>query len=394
MFGSQYLSDARTWFYDFRRHAWEAQDLQPHPPAQKTGTYSTIPRMAYDSLHAVALCLVWLGEEKGHETWALDTSKLHWTKLNPATEPAPSKSRSRNLSFSAALNLFILDLSTTNNRQELWTYRYQNPVPATRPTPPRQLRVVTDIGKARLSWAASPLGGAQQYHVYRAEAEHPWLATNRVEIHWAAHPAPDVTGYNLYCGIASVKTVRQGEPGAWKDNDPAYHEPKVVRVTDLTAIDKINDQPLAQTNFTDVVDLTRRGSEAADYKFTVYAYIVRAVNKLGVESAPSPYALTLPSEPLNVLCREQGDTAELKWDANPETGITGYRLYQLKGTWEILPVNDTPICETFFSHRVGRGQTTRFWVTALDALGQEGQPSSPAWFNHSYRGFFQSEWHQ
>jgi hypothetical protein len=59
-----------------------------------------------------------------------------------------------------------------------------------------------------------------------------------------------------------------------------------------------------------------------------------------------------------------------------------------------VPGSDTPIRETSFSRRVGRGQTTRFWVTAMDAPGQEGQPSSPAWFNPSYRGFFQGEWHQ
>jgi hypothetical protein len=220
------------------------------------------------------------------------------------------------------------------------------------------------------------------------------LATNRVEIRWMAHLTPGVTGYNLYRGVASVKTVRKGEPAAWKDNDPAYAEPKVVKITDIASIAKLNERPLARTNFTDAVDLTRKGPEAADCTFAVYAYIVRAVNKLGVESGPSTYALTLPSEPLNLLCREQRDTAELKWDANPETGITGYRLYQLKGTWEILPVNDTPVLDTLFSRPVGRGQTTRFWVTAVDALGQEGQPSSPAWFNHSYRGFFQGEWHQ
>jgi hypothetical protein len=28
------------------------------------------------------------------------------------------------------------------------------------------------------------------------------------------------------------------------------------------------------------------------------------------------------------------------------------------------------------------------------AFGQEGQPSSPAWFNHRYRGFHPGDWHQ
>jgi len=56
-------------------------------------------------------------------------------------------------------------------------------------------------------------------------------------------------------------------------------------------------------------------------------------------------------------------------------------------------LTDRPLSETTFRRKVGRGEA-RFWVVALDALGQEGQPSSPAWFNHSYRGFYPDEWHQ
>jgi hypothetical protein len=141
------------------------------------------------------------------------------------------------------------------------------------------------------------------------------------------------------------------------------------------------------------VDLTRKGPEAADYKYAVYAYIIRAVNNLGVESGPSPYALTIPSEPINLLCRERGDTAELKWTPNPEKGIAGYRVYQLKGTWEIVTVQDKLTSETNFTSQTGRN-TMRFWVTAVDAIGQEGQPSSPAWCHHSYQGFYTGEWHQ
>ena len=500
MFGSQYLSDERTWFYDFRANAWEARELNPHPPGKKLGTYSTIPRMAYDPINGVVLCLVWLGESAGCETWALDTENLQWTKLNPAAGPSHSKSRSRNLVFSPEHNVFILELSTTNNRPELWTYRYKKAGETKRPAAPMNLEFVVQRSEgppglgvrrssaafepgvfagerqraaavqdadaqsatgladgfyaATLTWTASTSPNVKEYHVYRAEPAQTWLAefkkigataatsfedkqinagksysyfvkaiardetesapsfrarteprvllkpivsvlaTNQVEVRWNAHPAKDVAGYNLYRGVVSLKTVRKGEPAAWKDNDPEYAEPQPVKVTDITNIQRLNHSLMRATSFTDSVDLTRKGPEAGDYKFAVHAYIVRAVNKLGVESGPSPYALTIPSEPGNFLCREQRDgTAELKWDANPEKGTAGYRIYKLKGTWEILPVTSELVRATNFVHQSGRNPT-RYWVVAVDALGQEGQPSSPAWANHSYAGFYRGEWHQ
>src|SRR5262249_32965801 len=159
---------------------------------------------------------------------------------------------------------------------------------------------------------------------------------------------------------------------------------QVVQVRDITGLKQLNDKPLTDTTFSDKVDLSTKGE---DYRFTVHAYVVRAVNRLGVESGPSPYALTLASEPLNVLCRERGEMAELKWSTAGEKGIAGYHVYRLDGTWGIKRVTETPIKGTTFSVKVGKG-TTRFWVVAVDAIGQEGQPSSPAWFNRSYPGFF------
>jgi hypothetical protein len=453
MFGSQYLSDEKTWFYSFRKNAWEALDLNPHPLGKKSETYSTIPKMAYDSVNGVMVCLIWLGERGGHETWAFDPGKREWRKLNPVKEPAPSKSRSRNLTFSAELNLFILELSTTNNRPELWTYRYKKASPIQRPLPPANLEALTGPSKAALTWSATATPGTHQYHIYRATPAQPWLAdfkkigatsgasfedndvasdrasfyfvkaiasdgsdsgpsfrartqpcvpsqpivsvlsASRIEIDWKAHPQSDIVGYNLYRGIVSVKTVKKGEPAAWKDNDPEYAEPQVVKVADITNLKRLNNELLRGTKYADTVDLTKKGPEAADYRFAVYAYVVRAVNKLGIESGPSPYALTIPSEPVSFFCREKGDLAELKWAANPEKGIKGYRVYKLKGTWEIVPATEDLVRETTFTHSGGRN-ATRYWIVAVDALGQEGQPSSPAWFNHSYSGFYQGDWHQ
>lgn len=36
----------------------------------------------------------------------------------------------------------------------------------------------------------------------------------------------------------------------------------------------------------------------------------------------------------------------------------------------------------------------RYSIVAVDAIGQEGQPSSPIRCNKSYPGFYPGEWHQ
>ena len=90
----------------------------------------------------------------------------------------------------------------------------------------------------------------------------------------------------------------KGTQAAWKDNDPQYAAAVITGVNQISEPVKLNDKPIVGTSIDDTIDLT--ANPAADYRFGVYAYIVRAVNRLGVESGPSPYALTIPSEP--VIC--------------------------------------------------------------------------------------------
>jgi hypothetical protein len=450
VFGSQYSSDEKTWLYDLKSNRWEGLLLEPHPPAVKaTKEYSTMPRMAYDPNSGLIVCIVWLAD-KGHQTWTFDAGKRRWTQTKAAKEPDPSKSRSRNIDYDRGRNLFILETSgAESNRPEVWTYRLRERVSSNVPAAPADVRVRTHADRAVLTWSPSVTPGVKKYEVHRGTGELPWriefekvatteatryedrdvkagtvytyvvkaaggdaslrartrprvpgtpvvsvLAKDRIEVTWDRHSESDVVGYNLYRGVATVRTVKQGEPKAWRDNDPAYEQPTVVQVRDVTQMKKLNDKPLTKTTFTDGVDLTKKGKEAEDYRYAVHAYVVRAVNKLGVESGPSPYALTLPSEPLNVLCREQGEVAELKWDKARENGVSGYHVYKLDGTWKIVRVTDRPLKETTYRYKVGKNAVTRFWVAAIDAMGQEGQPSSPAWFGKSYRGFYDGEWHQ
>jgi hypothetical protein len=442
LFGSQYLSDEKTWIYRFKTNAWEAHDLTPRPPGKKGGTYSTIPKMAYDSANGVSLCVVWLGEKEGHETWIFDAAKPAWTKAEPAANAEPSKSRARNLAYSREHNVFILETTAVSGGPQVWTYRHRKaPAPA---APISDLAIVTDGKKATLSWKGK---AGVEAEILRSEPAEPWAldfkkvgaskgtsyedpgietgkayvylvrsgsaglrartqprvpeppivsvaAADRVHVRWSPHAAKDVAGYNLYRGVVAVKTVTKGTPAPWKDNDPEYAEPQIVRVTDVARIEKLNDKLLTDPSFEDRVDLSKKGPESGDYKWAVYAYIVRAVNRLGTESGPSPYALTIPSEPLNVLCHEKGTTAELKWEASAEKGIQGYHVYKLEGgVFGLKRVTEKPVAGTSFTHEAGKN-TTRYWVVTVDALGQEGQPSSPAWFGQSYKGFFQGDWHQ
>jgi hypothetical protein len=454
VFGSQYSSDEKTYLYHFRTGKWEAHDLDPHPPGKKQKTYSTIPKMAYDSINGVCLCLTWDDATNQHETWTLDVSKLRWTKMKPPTEPAASMSRSRNLGYSAEHNVFVLETGPKakgGKGAEIWTYRYKQ-APEKRATPPTDLEARVERDRVVLSW--KPGGpGAKEHRIYRAAAAQPWklefapigktdrttfedkdlkegqeyfytvravdadsvegptsfrtrttprvlvqpivsvLATNKVQIGWNAHPAADVVGYNVYRGLVAVRTVKKGEPKPWRDNDPEYAEPTPVEVRDILDVKKLNAKPIADHAFLDeTVDLSKPGEEANGYRYAVYAYLVRAVNRRGGESGASPYALTLPSEPTNVLNREAGATAELRWDKNPEKGVVGHHVYKLEGTWNIARLTDKPIVETTFKHK--SSGTTRYWVVAVDALGQEGQPSSPAWHQQRYDGFFRGEWHQ
>jgi hypothetical protein len=451
MFGGQYLVDDRTWLYDFRTQTWQALRLSPHPPAHKvTKDYCTIPRMAYDSRHHVIVLLAWCAEN-GHETWVLDLGKQQWKKMNPTVEPTESKSRSRNLDYDEKNNLFILESSSAQtNQPQIWTYRYavkeEEPLRS-----PQTLQAHTDAqGGVQLRWSA--VVAAREYRIYRAIADWPWrtefvpvaqtpaltwrdaspatktttwyrvtavgpdgqesrpssrarsdppaprrltaaASANGVKLCWPAAETPDIVGWHVYRGRVIPRAIRQGQPGAWRDNDPVYDSPRLVDVQDIVDWQRLTAKPTTQNTWHDPIDL-RRPPAPSDYPYSVYAYVIRAVNHLQRESGPSPYASTIPSEPRSLMCREEGDWAALRWEAPWEQNAVGYHVYMLRGNWEIIRLTEQPISQTSFRYRIGRNRTTRFWVTAIDPLGQEGQPSSPAWFGRSYKGFYTGEWHQ
>jgi len=136
------------------------------------------------------------------------------------------------------------------------------------------------------------------------------------------------------------------------------------------------------------------------YRFAVFAYRIRAVNALGVESGPSPYFLTVPSIPRWFFAKEEGTTCWLKWANNPEKNLQGYRIYRLDGRWDKDPISRMtaePIKVLTFSDSTAGDKIRRYHVVAVDALGQEGLPSRPVWYRREwgrYYELFVGEWHQ
>ncbi len=392
------------------------------------------------------------------ETWALDVGQLRWTPLKPVREPDPSASRARNLSYWPEQNVFVLESVAADHKgPQIWTYRYAAAPAKGLPAPTNlRLRITSDGRSPKIELQWDDVGpDAASYRVYRAEAESSYEAmfwcvaqvsehsytdaalvpqrvylyritavdaqgnesspsrivrtqppvpqqpivsvidARRIEIDWAPVSDGDVVGYHLYRGIVAVDTVIRGTPQAWRDNDPPYDEPVVVGVRDIIGLQRVHDGILTMTRWVDTqVDLSRPTDSSGDYRYGVYAYAVRAVNALGVESGPSPYALTIPSAPQYVQLREEGTTAHIVWEPNPERSLVGYHVYKLGSShWQIVRVTDEPIATTAFRHEAGRG-TTRYWIVPVDVLGQLGEPSSPVWFNQRYDGFFEGPWHQ
>jgi hypothetical protein len=240
-----------------------------------------------------------------------------------------------------------------------------------------------------------------------------------VRLTWAAPDAPDVVGYHVERAV--VEVFSEDQLVRLKKDTPPLDEPSVGAIQAIGPFRRITKEPFKGRSFTDTeVDLAkpavvegeptykhRFAKEQLDpagkpYRFRVYAYRVRAVNALGVEGGPGPYALTIPRAPQNLFAKEDGERCHLKWAANPESGVR-YRVYRMESPrvngpgQKLTRLTPDPISETTFTDPKAGKDTRRFWVVAVDSLGQEGIPSAPAWHDRQYRKFyvpFTGEWHQ
>ena len=397
LFGSQFTEDPHTWTYSVERNEW--RDMKPStlPPTDKNDAVLT-----YDPVNRVVLALVKVtsgeGDDARHavQSWSYDAGANRWSRLNPLTEPDPAGNRTRNLVFAPELNLAILENCTSKPReQQVWTYRYRDterpyvrPKPGSRQTPGivGEL-VVSVISKSRveLDWIAPRTRTTARYHIERAAVE----VWSEDQLHRLKRKTAPLTS-------PSVGAIRRISAFERLTDGPLEGTSFVDRSVDLSRRRPISGEPSFERNLHDE-HLERSGRP---YPFGVFAYRVRAVDEAGRVSGPSPAVFTIPSSPQQVFSREDGTTCRLKWAANPERGIVGYRVYRIDGRWDkdsVSRLTAEPVAETAYSDGTAGKSTRRYSIVAVDALGQEGLPSSPVWFQREWRKYYEpfvGEWHQ
>jgi hypothetical protein len=402
-------------------------------------------------------------EQAKHElqTWAYDPAANSWKRMNPEREPDPSGNRARVLMAAPELNrIFLENCPSKAREQQIWSYRY---AAGKAPAPPVRLELRTESDAATLTWPplSEPVAilrgsgarpwevefeeiarvkagegryrdsGLRQGTVYHYKLGLPSLrartqprapedvvvsmrADGQAEVSWKASPEEDVIGYRVE--LALVIVYSEDQLAKLKARTPPLESPSVgalrsiipfARANSETVKETISILPLAYPRQFEGLPIYSRefGKEDHDpkgmeYPREVYAYRVRAVNALGVESGPSAAVLTIPSSPQWLFAKEEGTTCHLKWSANPEKGIKGYRVYRMDGRFDKEPVTrltPDPIGALTYSDPEAGKKSRRYYVVAVDALGQEGYPTSPVWFAREWKQYyapFVSDWHQ
>ncbi len=123
----------------------------------------------------------------------------------------------------------------------------------------------------------------------------------------------------------------------------------------------VNSAPLTTTSFTDT-----------PLAPATYSYVVRALESNGIESegsAPATVTVAAPAEPVGLTGTAGDARATLRWTANTEGDLGGYRVYRegTPGPIATLTATATQYIDTGLTN----GQVYSYSISAVDRVGNE-----------------------
>lgn len=398
MFGSQFANDPHTWLYDLGKNEWRDAKPATMPPTDQNDAVLT-----YDPFLKVVIAMIKIttgtddAAQHRLETWSYDAGANQWAKLNLAHEPDPSGNRARQLMFAPELGLALLENCPSKPReQQIWTLRLSGSGLAAAPVAPARPRSGPSLVEDAVVSVLSP---------------------TRVGLTWKTPEGRGVAGYHVE--RAAVEVFSEDQLVRLRKQTPPLADPAVGAIRRIGPFERVTAAPVQATTFIDTnINLTapqrlagelsyerKLAREQVDesgrsYRWGVYVYRIRTVDAAGVESGPSPAFFTIPSSPEWLFSREDGETCHLKWAPNPERALRGYRVYRMNGRYDKDPIPRLvaePIPATLYSDATAGKSSRRYYVVAVDALGQEGFPSAPVWFEREWKQYYQpfvGQWHQ
>ncbi|MGQ9662856.1 MAG: HEAT repeat domain-containing protein, partial [Kiritimatiellia bacterium] len=417
----------RTWAFDLQSQVFvELRCSNPPPPLHGP--------MVYDSHNDVMLVF---NQTKDHmQVYAYHCAENRWERL-PRIHPCPVY-RNSAAAYDQFRNLVVLcggEDSPTGSPQvrETWTYRYRASALQFEPQPAvTELKVIGNAdGSVRLSWVYVGEQPAKGFDVYRGTGPHPWLAEFRklndktikqctyedragqpaAECIYYRVSAVDEVGHELassYVGRTQPPVIRE----VWCSTDPtgrirlewlpsdredvigynvyaaevapfdAWTEPFSIPGRD--AFKKLNAAPLRETSYLAKV-FVRPTSELGERQWPrMQAFYVTAVGSAGLESGPSPVALSMAGEPGPVLCVQMPDGRSLIVSGRSRSApLAGYHLLRMDCYHNAFVFRTTgaPLASSVLVDSTSEPRRDRrvYFVAPVDCVGQIGIPSSEAW---------------
>ncbi len=339
---------------------------------------------AYDTLHDKVIMFVLVtgassvnisDEAKLIMVFVYDPATKTWTRGNDMPwGPKGHRQMDLNAAFSEKHNAVIVLDAGANAAEEVGNrtcaYRYSN----TSATPP----------------AITP--PVRNYPRFVREGFAAVIDATKVLLHWVPRSEDTgVVGYNVYRAPVSVTPYPKNAPPAYPYRDLAQYTRDVIQdITQPALADfrKLNSSPITGTSFLDTTVALNGGS---GYPYKVYAFYVTAVDSGGHESGRSPLWFTIPQAPVGLRVLNNASTYDISWlpPHDGGQGITGYRVYVADTDLGVHEVTTNAVTQTSYSApKTGIDKYNRFYVAAIDSLGQEGVPSGGVWGNYMYAGYY------